>query len=139
VGTGSEAFPGAFVFLLVRGFLVTPTVEGESSVTGEGGWAVDVDGGSYRRVFHELMFLQTEGCKHTCTVAGGGNTVDKSRTTVFFRLPVFDDSAGGGFAAPGGSVGGSTHRSAESAGVESLWLAPGFCFLFPFCFWGTTD
>jgi len=60
------------------------------------------------------MFLQTERSKRTCAEAGEGITVDKSRTTVFFRLlaPAFDDSAG--------SVGGSTRRSAEPTCVKSL-------------------
>jgi len=71
-------------------------------------------------VFHELAFLQTEGSGRTCVAAGEGITVDKSRTIVFFRFPVFDDSAGGGFGVLAGSIGGSTRRSAGSVGVESL-------------------
>ena len=60
VGVGSEGSPGVLGFFLARGFLVTFAVEGGGSVTGEGGRAASVDGGSYTRAFHELMFLQTE-------------------------------------------------------------------------------
>ena len=68
---------------------------------------------------------------HTCAVAEGGITVDKSRTTVFFfRFLLFGCSSGGGPGAPVDSVGGPACRS---AGVESLWPSPAF-FLFFFFF-----
>ena len=130
-GDGSEGPTGVLALFLAGGFLVTSfVVEDEGPAAGEGGWAFDVEGGSYRSTFHKSMVPpQSEEPKSTCVATGDGITVDKSRTTVL-RLLVFDDSAGGGFDGPVSSVDGSTRRSTGSTDVESL-PAPG-CFLFFF-------
>ena len=119
-GDGSEGSTGVLAFFLAGGFLVTSfVVEDEGPATGEGGWAFDADGGSYKSTFHKSMVPQTEEPKSTCVATEDGITVDKSRTTVL-RLLVFDGSAGGGFDGPASSVDGFTRRSTGSTDVESL-------------------
>jgi len=100
--------------------MISFVVEVEGSVTGEGGRGVDVDGGSYASAFRKSVVPRIEESDRTCVATGDGITVDKSRTTVFFRFLAFDGSTGGGTGALAGSVDAPTCCSTRFAGVDSL-------------------